>query len=166
LQIVAKILEVGGPRTNATHAQYNKFHDDKSTYTGVYKNGGPTNYDGKRDLQELMDRTPSNVRGVSEGFGKGNAQPHRVMASFSMIHEKRDAQRNWNKLKVAVRMKRLLNQEAQETRERRDILAIDPEVWQTSVTAFILDGWMLNLNVVLCCCCCWIFNVVYGLYSL
>ena len=26
----------GGPKTQATKADYVKFHDDKSTYTGVY----------------------------------------------------------------------------------------------------------------------------------
>ena len=34
----------GKPLNNGgTVAEANKFHDDKSLYTGVYKNGGPTN---------------------------------------------------------------------------------------------------------------------------
>jgi hypothetical protein len=39
------ILAVGGPQFQGTEAGYNKFHDDKNLYTGVYANGGPTNVD-------------------------------------------------------------------------------------------------------------------------
>jgi p25-alpha len=35
--IVAKLKAGNGPVTNATQAEPNKFHDDKSLYTGVYK---------------------------------------------------------------------------------------------------------------------------------
>eukprot|EP00873_Tetraselmis_striata_P017380 jgi/Tetstr1/437644/TSEL_026311.t1 len=124
--VINKVLEAGGPTSNATQAQFSRFHDDKSTYTGVYKNGGPTNYDGKKDLAELMDRTPGNVRGVSEGFGKGNAAPHRAIASFNMVHEVRDTKKDWRMIKAAIKMKGLLNKEAQQTQERREQLAMDP----------------------------------------
>ena len=36
----------------------------QSLYTGVYANGGPTNYDGSGDLSELTDRSPADNRGV------------------------------------------------------------------------------------------------------
>jgi len=41
----AKILEAGGPAFSGTKADNVKYHDDKSLYTGVYANGGPTNVD-------------------------------------------------------------------------------------------------------------------------
>lgn len=58
------VIGASGPTTNATRAEYVKFHDDKSTYTGVYAKGGPTNVDRSRDLSGLCDRTPADVRGV------------------------------------------------------------------------------------------------------
>ena len=44
------------------------FHDDKSSHTGVYKKGGPTNIgsgDGHSHvtLEKLADRSPYDVRG-------------------------------------------------------------------------------------------------------
>jgi hypothetical protein len=39
------IIEHGGPKFTGTKAEANKFHDDKSLYTGVHANGGPTNVD-------------------------------------------------------------------------------------------------------------------------
>ena len=35
-------LSASGPSNSGTQAQANKFHDDKSLYTGVYAKGGPT----------------------------------------------------------------------------------------------------------------------------
>lgn len=68
-----KIIEEsqGGPKFEGTKADYVKFHDDKSTYTGVYAKGGPTNVDtgagGKiSDLSQLADRTKADVRGVKK----------------------------------------------------------------------------------------------------
>ena len=69
----AKILEnfeaSGGKKSSSgTVAESNKFHDDKSLYTGVYKNGGPTNVDlGTSDLKFITNRAPANVRGVNVG---------------------------------------------------------------------------------------------------
>ncbi|CAK0780932.1 hypothetical protein CVIRNUC_005226 [Coccomyxa viridis] len=59
-----KLCSQKGPKVQATQPDYVKFHDDKSTYTGVYANGGPTNVDGTGDLSELCDRTPADNRGV------------------------------------------------------------------------------------------------------
>ena len=39
------IVGAGGPQYTGTQADHVKFHDDKSLYTGVYANGGPTNVD-------------------------------------------------------------------------------------------------------------------------
>ncbi|KAG2439705.1 hypothetical protein HYH02_010584 [Chlamydomonas schloesseri] len=61
-------IEAASPTTNATQAEAVKFHDDKSLYTGVYKNGGPTNVDKSPTkaggLAGLLDRSPADVRGV------------------------------------------------------------------------------------------------------
>jgi len=43
--ITASILKNGGPKFTGTKADAVKFHDDKSLYTGVYAQGGPTNVD-------------------------------------------------------------------------------------------------------------------------
>jgi hypothetical protein len=64
--LVAKVCKTGGPTYTGTKADYVKFHDDKSLYTGVYANGGPTNVDGAKDLSGLCDRTDSDVRGIKK----------------------------------------------------------------------------------------------------
>ncbi|KAJ9529457.1 hypothetical protein QJQ45_013813, partial [Haematococcus lacustris] len=56
-------------KINATTAQATKFHDDKSLYTGVYANGGPTNVDRQNmmaagDLSQQLDRSAADARGV------------------------------------------------------------------------------------------------------
>lgn len=59
-----------GPVFKGTKADFVKFHDDKSLYTGVYANGGPTNVDTKNgkisDISQLCDRTGADVRGVKK----------------------------------------------------------------------------------------------------
>jgi hypothetical protein len=64
------IISHGGPKFEGTKADFVKFHDDKSTYTGVYAKGGPTNVDvghGKvSDISQLCDRTGADVRGVKK----------------------------------------------------------------------------------------------------
>lgn len=40
-----KLCSVGGPTFTGTKADNVKYHDDKSLYTGVYAQGGPTNVD-------------------------------------------------------------------------------------------------------------------------
>ena len=69
-----KIAEIikghGGATYTGTKADYVKFHDDKSTYTGVYARGGPTTVDAGRgkisDISQLCDRTGADVRGVKK----------------------------------------------------------------------------------------------------
>jgi hypothetical protein len=41
----SKVMSHGGPTFAGTQAEKVKFHDDKSLYTGVYAQGGPTNVD-------------------------------------------------------------------------------------------------------------------------
>jgi len=59
----AKITS-GGPKSSGTKAQYNKFHDDKSTWTATAVAGGPTTIDNAITLSNLADRTAADVRGV------------------------------------------------------------------------------------------------------
>ena len=65
------ITSVGGPQFQGTKADFVKFHDDKSLYTGVYAKGGPTNVDAGRgggisDISQLCDRTGADVRGIKK----------------------------------------------------------------------------------------------------
>ena len=59
----------GGATYTGTKADYVKFHDDKSTYTGVYAKGGPTTVDAGRggmvsDISQTCNRQAADVRGV------------------------------------------------------------------------------------------------------
>lgn len=66
--LVEKICSVGGPVYTGTKADNVKYHDDKSLYTGVYAQGGPTTVDAGNgmisDISQLCDRTSADVRGV------------------------------------------------------------------------------------------------------
>eukprot|EP01083_Nonionella_stella_P159386 519890_1 len=65
-QLVATILHTGGPQSSGTHADAVRFHDDKSQYTGVYAQGGPTNVDlGTSDLRFITNREGYDIRGVN-----------------------------------------------------------------------------------------------------
>ncbi|CDI84153.1 hypothetical protein, conserved [Eimeria acervulina] len=70
----AKLAEEGtqGPILTGTKADNVRFHDDKSTYTGVHKMGGPTTVDDGRvqfnDLSKICDRSEYDVRGVKKGI--------------------------------------------------------------------------------------------------
>ncbi|KAL8275410.1 hypothetical protein Esti_000622 [Eimeria stiedai] len=63
---------VDGPILYGTKADNVRFHDDKSTYTGVHKMGGPTTVDDGRvqfnDLSKICDRTEYDIRGVKKGI--------------------------------------------------------------------------------------------------
>eukprot|EP00287_Rhodomonas_sp_CCMP768_P028303 CAMPEP_0202853172 /NCGR_PEP_ID=MMETSP1389-20130828/90345_1 /ASSEMBLY_ACC=CAM_ASM_000865 /TAXON_ID=302021 /ORGANISM="Rhodomonas sp., Strain CCMP768" /LENGTH=340 /DNA_ID=CAMNT_0049531715 /DNA_START=37 /DNA_END=1059 /DNA_ORIENTATION=+ len=65
-KLEASILEAGGPSFSGTVAEANKFHDDKSLYTGVHAKGGPSTIDTDKvaDISQIMDRSPADVRGV------------------------------------------------------------------------------------------------------
>ena len=69
--LVQKIIAHGGATYAGTKADYVKFHDDKSTYTGVYARGGPTTVDAGRggmvsDISQTCDRSAADVRGVKK----------------------------------------------------------------------------------------------------
>lgn len=49
-----KLCSSKGPKFKGTKAQNVKLHDDKSSYTGVYAKGGPSNVDkGKSKITDL-----------------------------------------------------------------------------------------------------------------
>lgn len=62
-----RILSSGGKTLTGTKAENVALHDDKTLYTGVYANGGPSNVDTGRgridDISSLCDRGPADVRG-------------------------------------------------------------------------------------------------------
>ena len=65
------IAATGGPHFQGTKADFVKFHDDKSLYTGVYAKGGPTNVDAGRggqvsDISQTCDRSSADVRGIKK----------------------------------------------------------------------------------------------------
>lgn len=74
-------VQLRGPVAHGTVAEPVKFHDDKSTYTGVHKKGGPSTNDHRINLSNLLgvsflpnhftkckilrpDRSEANARGV------------------------------------------------------------------------------------------------------
>ena len=64
-----QIKSHGGATYTGTKADYVKFHDDKSTYTGVYAKGGPSVVDAGRggmvsDISQTCNRQAADVRGV------------------------------------------------------------------------------------------------------
>lgn len=65
-----KILAVGGPVFTGTKVDNVKFHDDKSLYTGVYAQGGPSTVDAGHgnisDISQLCDRSAADVRGIKK----------------------------------------------------------------------------------------------------
>ena len=63
LKVMQLVAASPGPKVIATVPDFVKFHDDKSTYTGVYAKGGPTNNDARITLSNLLDRSPSDARG-------------------------------------------------------------------------------------------------------
>lgn len=67
-ELEAKILAVGGPVFTGTKVDNVKFHDDKSLYTGVHAQGGPSTVDrgNVSDISQLCDRTDADVRGIKK----------------------------------------------------------------------------------------------------
>ena len=68
--LVSQICKTGGPSYQGTKADFVKFHDDKSLYTGVYAKGGPSTVDtqsGKvSDISQICNRSGADVRGVKK----------------------------------------------------------------------------------------------------
>ena len=71
--IIAK-MEESAPKSSGTKADAVKFHDDKSQYTGVYAQGGPSMVDrNSGDLSQVTDRrVSSDVRGATSTLAPGS----------------------------------------------------------------------------------------------
>lgn len=72
--IRAVIVKEGGegPILYGTKADDVRFYDDKTSYTGVHKKGGPSTVDAGRvqfnDISEFCDRSSVDIRGVKKGI--------------------------------------------------------------------------------------------------
>mmetsp|Transcript_30127 Transcript_30127/g.56296 ORF Transcript_30127/g.56296 Transcript_30127/m.56296 type:complete len:161 (-) Transcript_30127:153-635(-) len=68
-KLMALITANGSAKSSGTKAKKNKFHDDKSLYTGVYARGGPDAMANQKiTLSKMMDRSGANVRGVNDKY--------------------------------------------------------------------------------------------------
>ncbi|KAJ9468261.1 hypothetical protein DIPPA_16129 [Diplonema papillatum] len=56
-ELVERMLSNHGPTSSGTVGDNVRFHDDKSQYTGVHKNGGPTNVDLGQHGKSEMDNS-------------------------------------------------------------------------------------------------------------
>eukprot|EP00745_Piridium_sociabile_P012378 TRINITY_DN190901_c0_g1_i1.p1 TRINITY_DN190901_c0_g1~~TRINITY_DN190901_c0_g1_i1.p1 ORF type:complete len:147 (+),score=27.62 TRINITY_DN190901_c0_g1_i1:58-498(+) len=68
-ELKIKVGGTSGPIMNGTKPDDVRFHDDKSTYTGVHQNGGPSTIDkgnAVSDISEICDRSSMDVRGVKK----------------------------------------------------------------------------------------------------
>jgi len=63
-KVMMQVVSIQGPSVSGTVANPNRFHDDKTTYTGVHTQGGPTKHDNAISQSNLLDRTVADVRGV------------------------------------------------------------------------------------------------------
>mmetsp|Transcript_19373 Transcript_19373/g.20098 ORF Transcript_19373/g.20098 Transcript_19373/m.20098 type:complete len:569 (+) Transcript_19373:14-1720(+) len=66
----------GPSYAGTTIAQETRFYDDKETYTGVHKAGGPTVVDrDKQGLENLLDRSDADVRGLKKDMREAHGRP-------------------------------------------------------------------------------------------
>ena len=65
VDVEAVLARVADPKNSGTRADYSKFHDDRSTWTGVALEGGPSTIDGNPTLASQANRdNKADVRGV------------------------------------------------------------------------------------------------------
>jgi len=84
--VVNRIIQAtaNGPSVSGTFAEPNRFHDDKNTFTGVYREGGPTMIDReKMTMSDLCDRfKKATVRGTPLHVAHGPGI-HQILNSSS-----------------------------------------------------------------------------------
>lgn len=91
---VAKICKLQGPVLKGTVAQANKFHDDKSLYTGVHAKGGPTTVDrnsGVVDMAAQLDRNDADIRGVKHYDDEEEVKQVTKKMNAVVVEEKKTA---------------------------------------------------------------------------
>lgn len=69
-EIAFMITNSGPSKSGTTKADYSKFYDDKSTWTGVATRGGPSTDDKVLTLSKMMDRSDADVRGIGSNSGR------------------------------------------------------------------------------------------------
>ncbi|CAM9808286.1 unnamed protein product, partial [Discosporangium mesarthrocarpum] len=69
--VASTIVAAGGPiAAGVASAESVRFHDDKSTFTGVHNHGGPSHVDRANvDMSRQLDRSGADIRGVKEYQG-------------------------------------------------------------------------------------------------
>ena len=68
------IAAAGGPQFAGTKADNVKFHDDKSQYTGVYAQGGPTNVDSVHPAASFGSMSVEEEKKTSASAGAAKAK--------------------------------------------------------------------------------------------
>merc|ERR1712079_459030 len=93
--VFSKVAASQGPILRGTAAENVRLHDDTSTYTGVYAQGGPTTVDEDTSLNNLLDRSDADVRGVKTGGAAANvaAVTHAVAGVHLNVEESKGAAR-------------------------------------------------------------------------
>lgn len=69
------VLAHGGPTIKATRTSYTRLHDDRSTYTGVYARGGPTNVDNRISLDKMVARSDPRSEAITPRLFSGSGTP-------------------------------------------------------------------------------------------
>eukprot|EP00354_Favella_ehrenbergii_P005765 CAMPEP_0170469978 /NCGR_PEP_ID=MMETSP0123-20130129/12609_1 /TAXON_ID=182087 /ORGANISM="Favella ehrenbergii, Strain Fehren 1" /LENGTH=326 /DNA_ID=CAMNT_0010736989 /DNA_START=105 /DNA_END=1086 /DNA_ORIENTATION=+ len=82
-----------GPILRGTAAKNVRLHDDTSTYTGVYAQGGPSNVDEDTSLNNLLDRSDADVRGVKTGGAASVAAVTHGVAGIHLVEESKGTAR-------------------------------------------------------------------------
>ncbi len=110
---IARVIIACRPRLHGvTHAKKIKFYDDASQYTGVFKHSGgpPTTIDkGPSDLAHLLDRSPSDIRGVkiadAEETAPTNLRARRGSLPFipANFNEREGSAESGRKSKISAR---------------------------------------------------------------
>ncbi|GAB5368656.1 hypothetical protein AAMO2058_001338400 [Amorphochlora amoebiformis] len=96
-----------GPTATGTVAENVKWHDDKSTYTGVYKQGGPTIVDNVITLRSLADRSKANARGVklTDHKAEGDKKGRNVVTNEVRLSRERKSLTDRSGVKLGARKK-------------------------------------------------------------
>jgi hypothetical protein len=91
-EICAIVCKSRGPILAGTKAEANKFHDDKSLYTGVHAQGGPSTVDrdNVHDISQTLDRSSADVRGTNHNLGEIQAVTHKI-AGVHLEEEKKSS---------------------------------------------------------------------------
>ena len=74
--IIGILILCAGPVFNATKAEANRFHDDKTLYTGTHAKGGIDN----KVKTDVIDRSDADIRGVNQKELSHQASVEKIQA--------------------------------------------------------------------------------------